>query len=119
MPRTIKRSNHASSPRDIEAKRDFDCTNMSGRNISNHGLHPKFDAGWLSGSDLAAFQTDASAIRYVVRSFDTPIAWQTLSGRWHIVRQRFSPTTSKHQGRLYLLPRDSSEAGATDSTVSV
>lgn len=111
MPR-IPRENHSSSPSAINACRDFDCTNMSGRIIGNYGLSPSMDAGELSGSDLAAFQTDASAIRYVVRSYDTPIAWKTLSGRWHIVRQRFSVTTSKHQGRLYMIPREVEEAGS-------
>lgn len=115
MPR-IKRSNHASSPLDILNERDFDCTHMSGRIISSHGMSAS-DSGELSGSDKAAFDTDASAIRYVVYSFFTPIAWKTLSGRWHIVRQRFSVTTSKHQGRLYMLPREVEQA-ASASTVT-
>lgn len=109
MPRKIKRSNHAQCPSDIINRRDFDCTNMSGRNIGEHGMSAKHDAGWLEGADLASFEVDATAIRYVVYSYYTPIAWQTLSGRWHIVRQRFTPTTSKHQGRLYMLPRTTAE----------
>lgn len=117
MPR-IKRSNHSQSPADILAGVDFDCTNMSGRIIGSHGLDARYDRGLLSGSDLAAFEVDATAIRYVVRSYDTPIAWKTLSGRWHIVREKFSPTTSKHQSRLYLLPREVEAASASNETFS-
>lgn len=112
MPR-IPRANHASAPIEIKNCRDFNASNMSGRITGTAGLSARLDAGRLSGSDLAVFQTDAPDIRYVVRSYDTPIAWKTVSGRWHIVRQRFSVSTSKHQGRLYMIPRD---LGATPST---
>lgn len=40
---------------------------------------------------------------YVVYSYATPIAWWTPEHGWHKVTQRFSVTTSKHQGRLYLI----------------
>lgn len=76
-----------------------------------------WDSGRLSGADLDAFRLDCQAIDYCVWSYSTPIAWHVTgpnTDRWHVVAQRFSPTTTKHQGNLYLIPR---EAEAT--TVSV
>ena len=62
-----------------------------------------WDSGRLSGPDLDRFHEDKSRIEYVVFSFATPIAWITEEGEWYIVRAKFSPTTSKHQGNLYLI----------------
>ena len=39
----------------------------------------------------------ASGIDYVVWSYQTPIAWHMLSGQWHVVDEKFSVTTTKHQ----------------------
>jgi hypothetical protein len=39
---------------------------------------------------------NTQGIDFTVYSYDTPIAWHTLEG-WHIVEQKFSVTTSKHQ----------------------
>lgn len=61
-----------------------------------------WQSGALSGEDLDRFKEDAPAIDYVVISYATPIAWHTLDG-WYKVAQRFSVTTSRHQGLLYLL----------------
>lgn len=60
-------------------------------------------AGRLAGKDHDTFTQDAPSIRYVVESYATPIAWVTEDGRVHKVAQKFSVTTSKHQGQLYLL----------------
>lgn len=60
-------------------------------------------AGRLQGADLEAFNRDNGSITYVVWSYATPIAWVTDDSRVHKVAQRFSVTTSKHQGKLYLL----------------
>lgn len=65
-----------------------------------------WDSGILSGSDLDVFHEDKSRIRYVVYSYSTPIAWYMGAEGWHKVAQKFSPTTSKHQGLLYLIPND-------------
>lgn len=77
--------------------------------FTTHGALYSLDAGvhyWcsgqLSGEDLEAFQRDVSKIDYTVFSYNTPIAWHTPEG-WHRVSQRFSVTTSKHQGKLYLI----------------
>lgn len=68
----------------------------------SHGL-TSWQSGILSGYDLEVFKRDMAGIRYVVWSYSTPIAWWSEEYGWHVVRQRFSVTTSKHQGRLYLI----------------
>jgi len=40
---------------------------------------------------------------YIVYSYATPIAWYTERHGWVIPPVKYSPTTSKHQGRLYLV----------------
>ena len=73
---------------------------LAARNVS--GLGP-WDSGRLSGVDYEQFRKDAPNIVYVVTSYATPIAWVTRDGSVHKVAQKFSVTTSKHQGKLYLL----------------
>lgn len=66
-----------------------------------------WNSGRLSGLDLMRFQEVSPRIRYVVYSYATPIAWFVQTGLgtgyWYKVRQKFSPTTGKHQGMLYLI----------------
>lgn len=59
--------------------------------------------GQLNDAEDRQFFIDAHDIVYVVYSYDTPIAWVKRDGTVHIVDQKFSVTTSKHQGNLYLL----------------
>jgi len=63
---------------------------------------PEADYGWLTGEDKERFIADSSRIRYIVYSYFTPIAW-VANGKTYKVRQKFSVTTSKHQGQLYKL----------------
>lgn len=77
--------------------------------------------GRLSGADLDAARHDDTAgeVDYVVWSYSTPIAWRLTDGSWYLVGQSFSPTTAKHKGNLYLIPRDEHEvslvkSGSTD-----
>lgn len=42
-------------------------------------------------------------LAYVVYSYATPIAWWTESNGWVVPDVKYSPTTSKHQGKLYLV----------------
>lgn len=107
----IARSNHAQSPADIVAGREFNCTNMSARKVPSPGYSPM--PGDLAGDDLAAFMSDRrnGLIDYVVMSFSTPIAWRRKDKTWHVVEQKFSTTTSKHQGRLYLIPSGRGNTG--------
>lgn len=66
-----------------------------------------FDFGRLAGKDKERFLEDWRAITYVVWSYKTPIAWFT-GKEWYVVKQRFSVTTSRHQGRLFAVPRQGS-----------
>ena len=64
-------------------------------------------SGRLNRAEAEAYwQARAEGIAYIVVSYTTPIAWVTASGRVHIVAQKFSVTTSRHQGGLYLLRKD-------------
>lgn len=81
---------------------------LSGRTVSDVRWECAFSPGRLNGEDLAAWRSavDAEAVVYVVESYATPIAWVEKFGdreRIHFVSQRFSPTTSKHQGMLWAL----------------
>jgi hypothetical protein len=62
-------------------------------------------SGHLRGYDLEVLSKHRSegTITYVVWSYATPIAWWSEEFGWHKVRQTFSVTSSKHQGRLYLI----------------
>ena len=52
----------------------------------------------------SAFMMDHLAgIAYVVWSYQTPIAWVRKDGKITRPNVRYSRTTSKHQGTLYLL----------------
>lgn len=90
---------------------------LRGEAIAPPGLH-SWDSGYLSGADLDRFRDDKHLITYVVFSYRTPIAWYMGSmGEWHIVQQKFSPTTSRHQGNLYLCkPLRQAQRSAIGST---
>lgn len=68
------------------------------------GMHLGNMAGRLAGDDLERFNMDHGRMTYVVYSYATPIAWHALDTGWYRVEQKFSVTTSKHQGKLYLIP---------------
>lgn len=60
-------------------------------------------AGHLNPEESALLNRDRDLIKYIVWSYSTPIAWFIGSGvGWHVVDQKFSITTTKHQGNLYL-----------------
>lgn len=61
--------------------------------------------GQLNTAERERFIQDAQlgGIAYVVWSYTTPIAWVCASGYVYRVEQRFSRTTSRHQGTLYML----------------
>lgn len=60
-------------------------------------------AGHLSQQESGRFFVDTPSIDYVVYSYTTPIAWHCTDTGWHKVNQKFSSTTSKHQGNLYMI----------------
>ena len=61
--------------------------------------------GQLNDEEFAVLWKDAAEfdLAYVVYSYQTPIAWVRKDGSVYRVQQRFSTTTSRHQGVLYLL----------------
>jgi len=61
-----------------------------------------WDSGRLYGVDEERFRSDLPNITYVVFSYATPIAW-VANGEVYRAVGRWSVTTSKHQGKLYLL----------------
>lgn len=63
----------------------------------------RYDAGRLANEDKRAFLDQCDEIGYVVFSYSTPIAWHSNKYGWHKVSQKFSSTTTKHQGNLYLI----------------
>ena len=58
-----------------------------------------YGSGWLNHQELMQLEADHADIDYTVYSYATPIAWHTPRG-WHVVAQRFSVTTSKHQSKV-------------------
>lgn len=88
-----------------KAREEFDA---NGTLTSVYTLWPQ--SGRLNESERAQLNKDSAWARehgaalYVVYSYATPIAWVTIHGNAesvYRVSQKFSVTTSKHQGRLY------------------
>jgi hypothetical protein len=90
-----------------EAIRDREDFRTSGSLMGESCSLGTYDRGRLSGEDLTKFYEDCADIRYAVMSYATPIAWyvapsETHKGGWYHVKAKFSVTTTKHQGNLYL-----------------
>jgi len=64
------------------------------------GTRETYGSGRLTGFELLQFRraVEEGHIDFIVMSYNTPIAWynKTLK-KWHIVNEKFSVTTSKHQ----------------------
>ena len=56
--------------------------------------------GMMSGESYEQWRADCDAghITYVVRSYYTPIAWCNIPGEWIVTTDKYSVTTSRHQG---------------------
>lgn len=56
--------------------------------------------GAMSGDAYEQWRADCDADRvaYVVRSYYTPIAWFTVDRGWIVPQDKYSVTTSRHQG---------------------
>lgn len=62
----------------------------------------------MSLSNVALYRQHAKSpegIDYTVMSYDTPIAWLT-GGKWYMPQDRYSTTTSRHQGMVRYVLRD-------------
>lgn len=56
--------------------------------------------GMMSGDTYEQWLADCATgnVAYVVRSYYTPIAWYTKDRGWIVPQDRYSVTTSRHQG---------------------
>lgn len=97
----------------IAARKSF--TNHSG---SLRGDCLISGSGRLDQKNRDQWIQDWDHIYYVVYSYDTPIAWHTSKPkgcgccqdeRWYIVDQKFSTTTSKHQGQLWQIRQETQD----------
>ena len=71
------------------------------------GVKDIYTLGQLDSVEIAVLERDRRevGVRYFVVSYDTPIAWVRNDGKIHRVDQKFSITTTKHQGMLWHLNR--------------
>lgn len=99
------RVNSQEIPRAWTKREEFESTtsSMRGKRLANkHYLY--YGDARLNDAEESRLVADlAIGIVYVVFSYDTPIAWVRSDGTEYRVSQKFSQTTSKHQGRLYTL----------------
>lgn len=65
-----------------------------------------YDTGRLDQHEVDAYWRDRNTMDYIVYSYATPIAWHSTENGWHVVTQKFSSTTSKHQSNLYMIDRN-------------
>ena len=82
-------------PNLIQSKRTFTANSMSARWDTTG-----FPTGMLNDqecSHVALLDNDDTV--YVVYSYRTPVAW-CQNGSWHVVTQKFSRTTSRHQSAV-------------------
>lgn len=61
-------------------------------------------AGRLEGAERDRWFADRDHLLFVVLSYNTPIAWVTKDGVVHRVADKFSVTTTRHQGLLWPTP---------------
>lgn len=54
--------------------------------------------GEMSAEEYTKFAAKFEENAYIVWSYSTPIALCTEEGEWYLVEQKFSTTTSRHQG---------------------
>jgi hypothetical protein len=96
----VRRVNRRQVPDAIAAQQEFTLStgHLNGRHMTPNRIAGQ-SLGRLAHRDLHQYLSYARAgeIRYLVTSYDTPIAWVTLDDEIYIVAQRFSPTTSRHQ----------------------
>lgn len=82
----------------IANREEFKGSNIYGVEVTDNYLPP---TGMLTNSDdVERYRGDRP--EYVVKSYNTPIAWYSATNGWYKCQQRFSQTTSCHWG---LVPR--------------
>jgi hypothetical protein len=90
----------------ITLRENFNAPNLTGRTTGGGLMLATSPPGDLSGPDLAAWRLERWNVRYVVRSYETPIAWYVVllpslgEGRWYIVAEKFGGKMGRHQAAL-------------------
>jgi hypothetical protein len=67
----------------------------------NGTLHAEPGRASHTGQLPAEYVPSARQADYVVYSYQTPIAWHTPYAGWLYPAERYSVTTTKHQGRVH------------------
>ena len=102
MPKKLSTIGHATAEA-IAARQPFTTHGALSADVESY-----VTPGRLNRTESDALYADQDAARaagqrlYVVWSYATPIAWHSEATGWHRVSQRFSRTTTRHQGNLYL-----------------
>lgn len=87
------------APALIGERREFNCNGtLFGRNRAPLSPFGQLPLGYHDEFEIACGASDF----YAVYSYRTPIAWYA-NGSWYVPPVRYSVTTSRHQGRLYML----------------
>lgn len=89
-------TNLRDTPDKIAKLQTFHGNNMRGQFFGRGGARYSPDRG-------IGREAPPQGSIYVVWSYATPIAWIDNVGRAHRVPEKFSVSTSKHQGKLYTL----------------
>ena len=93
-----------SVPSMIAARREFNCNGTLLGTTEDRGV------GRLPGDYWSRFETASAATDFfAVYSYATPIAWHA-NGEWFAPAVKYSVTTSRHQGRMYLAMPGSSRS---------
>lgn len=85
----------------VEAIGNHEEFKTSGALRAERGFYGSF--GRLNDAERRLLDdvSKVDGIDYVVYSYETPIAWVSSQGQGRVVEQKFSVTTSKHQGKLW------------------
>ena len=73
---------------------NFEASAMCGYALNDATWVP---VGQAYGEALRRFKENQSRVRYVVKSYATPIAWKLDDGTWEVPAEKYSVTTSRHQ----------------------
>lgn len=97
-PQKTRRTTVKTTPQAISDRVSFKYTSsLTGEVFPDGSTSPNY-RGELGDEDAAALrEAEEIGIKYLVTSYSTPIAWETVNGDKHFVEHRFSKTTSRHQ----------------------
>ena len=93
----VARINQRQAVRAIADRMTFQAGALNASRI--HRVNP-YSEGMMRGEAYEQWRVDclADRITYVVRSYYTPIAWFTTDRGWIVPADKYSVTTSRHQG---------------------